>query len=68
MTWEEYRKAMQATAQPSLEDRVKWLEADAAAQRTAILRLEQALKRSSLRWIIFGSVCLALALALKVLT
>ena len=40
MTWEEYRKAMQNAPQPSLEDRVKWLEADASAQRTAILRLE----------------------------
>lgn len=44
MTWEEYRKAMQNTLQPSLEDRVKWLEADAAAQRTAIMKLERAFK------------------------
>jgi hypothetical protein len=44
MTWEEYRKAVQATSQPSLEDRVKWLEADASAQRTAILKLERAFK------------------------
>jgi hypothetical protein len=70
MTAEELlRQAMMnAASKPSLEARLDWLEADAAAQREAILRLEQALKRSSLRWIIFGSVCLALALALKVLT
>ena len=41
MTWEEYRRAVQIAApQPSLEDRVKWLEADASVQREAILKLE----------------------------
>jgi hypothetical protein len=44
MTEEELRKAIQSGPQPSLEDRVKWLEADAAAQRTAILKLERAMK------------------------
>jgi len=43
MTEEELRKAMMNTA-PTLEARMEWLEADAAAQRTAILRLEQQVK------------------------
>jgi hypothetical protein len=45
MTEEEYRKAMMYAAQkPSLEDRIKYLEADGSAQRTAILKLERAAK------------------------
>jgi len=69
MTEEEIRKAMmQAAPKPSLERRLEYLEADGSAQRTAILRLERALKRSALCWLIFGVVCLALALMLKVLT
>jgi uncharacterized coiled-coil protein SlyX len=31
-----------ATPKPSLEARMEWLEADASAQRTAILKLERA--------------------------
>jgi hypothetical protein len=66
MTWEEYRRAMQNAPQPSLEDRVKWLEADALAQREAILRLEKAAKLicKSL-WALFAVLMI---LALKVLT
>jgi len=41
MTEEELRKAIQSGPQPSLEMRLGWLEADASAQRTAILRLER---------------------------
>ena len=33
---------MNAAPKPSLEARLDWLEADASAQRTAILRLERA--------------------------
>jgi hypothetical protein len=66
MTWEEYRKAMQATAQPSLEDRVKWLEADASAQRTAILRLEKAAKLTCKA--LWASWVLCVFLTLVVLT
>ena len=67
MTLEEYRKAVQIEAQPpSLEDRVKWLEADASAQRTAILRLEK------IAGLLFKSVCalcvVSMVLALVVLT
>jgi hypothetical protein len=66
MTLEEYHKAIMAKAQPSLEDRVKWLEADASAQRTAILRLEK------IAGLLFKSVCalcvVSMVLALVVLT
>jgi len=42
MTEKELRKAMMnAAPKPSLEARLDWLEADASAQRTAILRLEK---------------------------
>jgi hypothetical protein len=65
MTWEENRKAGHF-APPSLEDRVKWLEADASAQRTAILRLEK------IAGLLFKSVCAlcvaSMVLALVVLT
>ena len=41
----EYEKVRPCeTMKPSLEKRVEWLEADASAQRTAILRLEKAAK------------------------
>ena len=36
---------MNAAPKPSLEARLDWLEADASAQRTAILRLERQVKR-----------------------
>ena len=42
------RGAMQnAAPQPSCEKRLDWLEADASAQRTAILRLERQVNRIS---------------------
>jgi hypothetical protein len=45
MTAEELRKAMMNVApKHSLESRVEWLEADVAAQRTAILKLERQVK------------------------
>jgi hypothetical protein len=44
MTEEELRKTIQSGPPPSLEARVEWLEADASAQRTAILRLERQVK------------------------
>jgi uncharacterized coiled-coil protein SlyX len=36
------RAMMNAAPKPSLENRMGWLEADAAAQRMAILKLERA--------------------------
>lgn len=36
---------MDAAPKPSLEARLNWLEADASAQRTAILKLEKAAKK-----------------------
>jgi len=67
MTWEEYRKAIMQTApKPSLEDRVKWLEADASAQRTAILRLEKAAKLTCKA--LWASWVLCVLLTLAVLT
>jgi len=67
MTWEEYRKAIMLPApKPSLEDRLEYLEADASAQRTAILRLEKIAK------LLFKSVCalgvISMMLAVAVLT
>jgi hypothetical protein len=51
MTEEEISRAMRdraammnAAPKPSLEARMEWLDADASAQRTAILRLEKAAK------------------------
>jgi hypothetical protein len=51
MTEEELSRAMRGHAammnaafKPSLEARLEWLEADAAAQRKAILKLERAAK------------------------
>ena len=43
MNAEELRRAMMyCPPQPSPEKRLDWLEADASAQRTAILKLERA--------------------------
>jgi hypothetical protein len=36
---------MNPTPKPSLETRLDWLEADASAQRTAILQVEREVKR-----------------------
>ena len=57
MTSEEYRKAIRQTApKPSLEDRMEWLEADASAQRTAILRLERQVNYIHIRGVIQAAV------------
>lgn len=66
----EYLRAamMNAPPQPSPEKRLDWLEADASAQRTAILRLERRV------YMIAGAVVLgpiagvALLIALEVRT
>lgn len=51
MNEEELRKAMMnCPPQPSHESRLDWLEADSAAQRTAILKLEREVRRLSLAW------------------
>jgi hypothetical protein len=63
----EYEKVRPCdTMKPSLEKRVEWLEADASAQRAAILRMEKAAKLicKSL-WALFAVLMI---LALKVLT
>ncbi len=63
MTEEELRKAIQSGPQPSLEARLDWLEADASAQRTAILRLEKAAKLTCkalwASWVLFVLLTLA---------
>ena len=67
MTQEELRKAMMyCPPQPSPEKRLDWLEADSAAQRTAILKLEREVRchRVAL-WVIAPYLA---ALALAVLT
>jgi hypothetical protein len=56
MTEEELRKAIQNAPQPSLEARLEWLEADASAQRTAIIKLERAFKSFAFH------CCIALAI------
>ncbi len=66
MTEEELRKAIQSGPQPSLEDRVKWLKAEALAQRTAILRLEKAAKLTYKA--LWASWVLCVLLTLAVLT
>jgi hypothetical protein len=66
MTEEELRKAIKRGLPPSLEARMEWLEADASAQRTAILRLE---KEAKLTCKALGASCvLFVLLTLAVLT
>jgi len=64
----EYLRAamMNAAPQPSAEKRLEWLEADSAAQRTAILKLEREVRwhRATL-WVL---VAYFFGLALAVLT
>ena len=56
---------MNAAPKPSLERRMEWLEADASAQRTAILRLENAARLTCKSlWALFA---VSMILALKVL-
>ncbi len=56
MTEEELRKAIQNAPQPSLSSRLEWLEADASAQRTAILRLERQVKHIRISGTIVAAV------------
>jgi hypothetical protein len=64
MSAEEIRKALM---QPiSVETRLDWLEADSAAQRTAILKLERAAKLICKS--LWALLALSLLLALEVLT
>jgi hypothetical protein len=44
MTEEELHKAIKSGLPPLLEARIEWLEADASAQRTAIIKQERAFK------------------------
>jgi hypothetical protein len=48
---------------PSLEARLEWLEADASAQRTAIIRLERVVELIFKSLLALFMVCAALALA-----
>jgi len=61
----EYLRAamMNAAPKPSLEARLDWLEADSAAQRTAILKLEREVRLicNSLWAILAVNMLLALA-------
>ena len=61
MTEEEPRKAIQSGPPPSLEARMEWLEADASAQRTAILRLERQIKMLAVAVALAGIVASAVA-------
>ena len=74
MTEEELSRAMREyekvrpcdTMKVSLEARLEWLEADASAQRTAILRLEKAAKLTCKA--LWASWVLCVFLTLAVLT
>jgi hypothetical protein len=76
MTEEELSRAMREyekvrscdTMKPSLEARMERLEADASAQRAAILRLERAFDAVSYAMGTFGFCFLVLVLALAVRT
>ena len=67
MNAEELRNAMMnAAPQPSPEKRLDWLEADASAQRTAILKLEREVRwHLATLWVL---VAYLFGLALGVLT
>jgi len=57
---------MNAAPQPSPEKRLDWLEADSAAQRTAILKLERAAKLICKS--LWALLAVNMLLALEVLT
>jgi hypothetical protein len=59
---------MDAAPKPSLKSRLDWLEADASAQRTAILRLERKINMLAGAVALAGIVALAFKIALEVLT
>ena len=71
MNAEELRKAMMnAAPQPSPEKRLDWLEADSAAQRTAILKLELEVRLVALAAFVSlaGIGSLAFCILLEILT
>ena len=75
MTEEELNRAMRehaawmnAAPKPSLETRLDWLEADASAQRTAILKLERKVVMLAGAIALAGIVALAFKIALEMLT
>ena len=57
-----------ADQKPSLETRLDWLEADASAQRTAILKLERKVVMLAGAIALAGIVALAFKIALEMLT
>ena len=59
---------MGADQKPSLEARLDWLEADASAQRTAILKLEWRFYMIAIAVALVGLAALVLSIALEVRT
>ena len=59
---------MNAALKPSNEARLDWLEADASAQRTAILKLEQRVVMLAGAVVLAGIVALAFKIVLEMLT
>ena len=59
---------MNPAPKPSLETRLDWLEADASAQRTAILRLEWRIYVVAGAVTLVGLAALVLSIALEVRT
>ena len=76
MTEEELSRAMREyervrpcdTVKVSLEARLDWLEADASAQRTAILKLEWRFYMIAISVALVGLAALVLSIALEVRT
>ena len=56
-------RVLEAAPKPSLEARLDWLEADASAQRTAILRLEREVRHHRVALWVLAPYLAALALA-----
>ena len=59
----EHAAMMNAAPKPSLETRLDWLEADASAQRTAILKLERDVRSHRVALWVLAPYLAALALA-----
>ncbi len=68
--WKAWQRAgqMNPAPKPSLEMRLAFLEFDASAQRTAILKLEQRVVMLAGAVVLAGIVALAFKIALEVLT
>ena len=67
--WEIQRAGqMNFASKPSLETRLDWLEADASAQRTAILKLEWRIYVVAGAITLVGLAALVLSIALEVRT